>query len=299
MRSLLPLFAFLSLFGLAACDTLDGGSDFRPEVVVESYLAAGEMLAPVRLSRTAPVGATYDFTALAIRDAAVEVQRLGADGSVEKRYPYRARPNDAGVYFPERAEPVEPLRRYRLIATVPGEAEPVTATTLVPGRFALVGASADTIVYQSTEQLEFVVTRSQYPGRQSYYLLSTRALDAREATLTPFARSLYDSGVSLQDLSAGSSPILNEQNYPVNPDGTVTIRLPWLGVSFYGTNVFIANAIDDNLYDFLRSSGVQQGGSTFSPGEIPDVLDRVENGRGIFGSYARVEYTIVVLPPRP
>ncbi|MCH8961449.1 MAG: hypothetical protein IH820_09040 [Bacteroidetes bacterium] len=32
-----------------------------------------------------------------------------------------------------------------------------------------------------------------------------------------------------------------------NPDGTLTIRYPWLAVIFYGPNRIFANAIDDNL----------------------------------------------------
>ena len=42
-----------------------------------------------------------------------------------------------------------------------------------------------------------------------------------------------------------------------------------VAIIFYGPNRIFANALDDNLYDYIRSQSIQQGGSTFSPGEIP------------------------------
>jgi hypothetical protein len=55
--------------------------------------------------------------------------------------------------------------------------------------------------------------------------------------------------------------------------------------------------VDDNIFDFVRSHTVQQGGSTLSPGEIPNVLDRVEGGTGIFGSSAQITYETFVKRP--
>ena len=59
----------------------------------------------------------------------------------------------------------------------------------------------------------------------------------------------------------------------------------------------MANAIDDNLYDFVRSQIIQQGGSTFAPGEIPNILERVNGAHGVFGSYARVSFDLFVKRP--
>lgn len=70
---------------------------------------------------------------------------------------------------------------------------------------------------------------------------------------------------------------------------------PGLAISFYGPNRIIANAIDDNLYDFVRSQSIQQGGSTFSPGEIPNPLERIVGAHGVFGSYARISHEFFVL----
>jgi len=142
------------------------------------------------------------------------------------------------------------------------------------------------------------VTRSRVPGRdQTYFIFVTEALDAREEQLTPFAKALFedqDGEITIEELRINGAPILNEGNYDANADGTLTIKVPWLAIIFYGPNRLIANAIDDNLYDFIRSQSVQQGGSTFAPGEIPNVLERIEGARGVFGSYARIQQELFV-----
>ena len=87
MKNHWSLLAFAAVL-LAACDTVDPG-DFEQEYVVEAYLIAAEPLQPVRLSRTAPINQTYDFTALSVRKASVRLDLLGADGDVEASYTFR------------------------------------------------------------------------------------------------------------------------------------------------------------------------------------------------------------------
>ncbi|GIV60662.1 MAG: hypothetical protein KatS3mg043_1751 [Rhodothermaceae bacterium] len=194
---------------------------------------------------------------------------------------------------------------YRLEVVVPETGDRVTAETLVPGDFEVAAAGRDTVVYQGTERFEVAVTPSRYPGRQSYYVLSVEALDPRVEQLTPLYRDFVDPDnldpdeleKELRDVTVVESPIINESSFDVNPDGTVMIRLPWLAVAFYGPNRIRASALDDNLYDFLRSQGVQQGGSTLAPGEIPNVIEHVEGGRGIFGSFARVTFDLFIARP--
>lgn len=298
MKRLAPFLALLLAFVLAACDTVDS-DPFEEQYVVEAYLIANEPLRQVRVSRTSDLDATYRFEDVAVSDAQVEVQLLTDGGQVEARYMFVEMDTKPGVYVPLQAEVVLPLRRYRLeIATPAGDA--ISGETRVPGAFEILNDPAESLVYQSTAQLELVVTRSSFPGRdQAYFTVVTEALDPQADQLVPFAADLYDEGegdFTLEDFVITGSPPFNEANFDINPDNTLTIRYPWIGISFYGPNRIRLSAIDDNLYDFLRSVGIQQGGSTFSPGEIPDVINHISGGIGIFGSYARVEYDLMVLP---
>lgn len=310
MRRFLPLL----LLAFAACDGAIE-NDFRAEYVVESYQLVGAPLAPVHVLRNAPIGDRFDRDALAVREATVEVHLLAGDGSVEARYPFVHAFGD-GYVAVDSETVVAPLRRYRLEVRVPGYAPLISAETFTPGAFELVSASADTATYSAADQtIVFNVTRPQYPGRQGIFLFSTETLleTLRLEDAVPFVRAILDrdgNGVvdaedpdaegdelELEDLRVGSSPLLNEQTYETNPDGTLRIELPWIAVVFYGPSRISASAVDDNLFDFLRSQAVQQGGSTLSPGEIPNVLERVENGAGLFGSYSRVAREVFIRRP--
>ena len=284
---------------LSGCDSNDL-SDNERVVVVESYLIANAQLGNVRLSRSSSVNEAYDFTSSAIANAVVTVTLLTENGEPEQVFEYITNTEEPGIYRPGVTAPgtsarVLPGRSYRLNVDIPGQLEDITATTLVPGAFELLDANASTIEYQSDEQLELVLTRSITPGRQSVFVFATESLQPTSELLTPFYRDLVgDSEEDLEDLRITESPIINEANYDINDDGTITVRLPWLAVAFYGPNRLTANALDDNMFDFIRSQTVQQGGSTLAPGEIPNVIDRIEGGTGIFGSLARSSYEVVI-----
>ncbi len=281
---------------LAGCDSTSP-SDHVPEVVVESYLLAGERLPEVRVSRSTAVDEVYVFEENAVGNASVRILLLAVDGSIDVVYEYDAMNQSPGVYLPASVDNVLPERTYRLEIQVPGEAEAVTAETLVPGAFELVAANADTIVYQGASQLELDVTRSVYPGRQSIYIFSTESLQPVADLLTPFYRDIAgDDDDDVASLRITNSPLINEANYDVNPDGTLTIRLPWIAVAFFGQNRLTASALDDNLFDFIRTQSVQQGGSTLSPGEIPNVIEHIDGGTGVFGSYARSSFVVNIVP---
>lgn len=285
---LLPL---LAVALLAGCDTYEQ-DDYAPEYIVEAYLVANEPLPTLKLSTTAPIDATYSFEAYAVSGATVVVNLLNDDGAVEESYPYV--PVEKGLYGPaDGADVVQPLRRYALEITPPENGAPIRASTFVPGPLELISANTDTVTYQSTDQLEARVTRSFYPGRQNIYVFVVEALDTT-AGLTPFYKSFADDGdLEPEDVVLNATTPVNEENYDIEPDGTLTLRLPWVGVAFYGPNNIVANAIDDNVYDFLRS---QTNNGTQSPGEMQNLIDHVEGGRGVFGSMARDAMFIYVKP---
>ena len=282
-----------------ACDSA-GPSDFESEVVVEGYMQAGARLPDLRVSRTVPIDAAYDIEETGIDGAVVRIRLLDDSGEVEEEYAYRNSDANVGHYFPatgwNETPEVQPLRAYELSVESPGEVAPVTSRSFVPDTFYVADVSADTVEYLSNRQLVFELSPTVYPGRQNIYLITTVALDADESQLTPFAKGLLeDSELTIADLRERTAPLLNESNFERTEDGFVRVRFPWIGVYFYGRNEILVSAIDENLHDFVRSQSVQQGGSTLPPGEIPNVLEHVEGGRGVFGSYARASLSVFVV----
>lgn len=285
--------AALLVLGLAACDTYTQ-DDYEQEYVVESYLVAGEPLPQLRLSQTAPIDARYTFEEFAVAGADVRVNLVDASGAVEETIPYVQ--TFKGIYEPEdETAIVQPLRTYALEIRVPGHDEVIRASTHVPGLFEVVSVTADTVVYQDPESLEATITRSEYPGRESVYLFTLHAMDTTNYDLTPAYADFADDddGPDRADFVANSSPLTREENFTRNADGTLSFDMPWVAVAFYGPNDVMASAIDDNLFDFKRS---QQGGGMTSPGEMDNIINHVEGGRGIFGSMASDRFVVFVKP---
>ncbi len=299
------LFAFLFLTGLVAgCDLAE--EDFQPEVVVEGILIAGEPMTSVRLSETAPLGAVYTFDRYALSGATVRVLLLTESSEVEETYELVENvdiPGNEGsfpgVYVPEpRPKPtVLPNRRYRLEVELPGRGDLVPSGTLiraetaVPDTFSIVTQPPASIPYDITRPSPAIdVTTSTDAERQSIFIFNIRATEPENYPLTPLVASFVDQGdLDAEDLVSGSSPLLNEANYERNADGSLRLRVPWFAISYFGPNVFTANALDDAFYDFLRSRDAQFNPTTLSPGEIQRVFSNVENGVGVFGSMARAK----------
>lgn len=297
MRKQLLVAAALAVAFLAACDST-GPVAFDQQVVVEGYLTAGEHLGPIRLTYTGPLNSAYLPDSLGVNGATVEIQELDDLGQVTERYSFFEREDRSGTYFIPATILARPGVTYRLRVEVPGQNAPIIAETTVPEEIEVRSVNADSLVYQGPEQLEVQISGRSTPGRQRIFAFTTTALFAIEDNLTPFARALYDNGdVELEDLRTGASPMLNEANYRMVDDTTLAVQLPWIAVSFYGPNRLVVSVVDENYYDFRRTADVQQGGSTLAPGEIPNVLDHVDGGTGIFGSFARASTRLYVARP--
>lgn len=273
---------------LTSCVTYEQDA-YQERYVVSSYQEAMKPFADVTLTRTSPINAEYKFENVAISGATVRIHELGADGSVARVFDFpMASP---GIYrSSDGVSLVRPLTRYRLEIDIPGYDKLITATTLVPDTFRVRALNSRTLPYQGPEQFEANLTKSEYPGRQTYYVITTTALDTTFG-MTPFYAEFNDDD---RDVTTVSSGIINQLNYVALPDGSINLKYPWLAVAYFGPNRITFFAIDDNVYDFVRSASVQLGGSTTSPGEIENVISRIDGAIGVFGSMSSAETVITV-----
>jgi hypothetical protein len=282
----------------ASCE-LYTQDDYEPYYVVEAYLIESNSFPAVRLSTTAASSDFYRFDDYAVENATIAIHLLrDIDLSIEQTISYSL--SEPGIYLPSASEfQVLPGRLYQLEASIPGYEQLIRAATRVPNRIEIIEAIQDTVIYQSEEQIELTVSSEPSGENQSVFVFNSIALDTLVENLTPFYRSLFEDDPienSLSDLSQTSSGTLNEGNFIRNPDGTITLVFPWIGVSFYENNQVICNVIDQNLYDLLRSQSVQLGGSTLSPGEIQNAIYNIEGAIGIFGSLSSDTVSTYILP---
>lgn len=271
---------------LAGCE-LYKQDEYQEYYVVESYLIANSPLPEVLLSKTVPIEDKYVYSDAAVNDATVEVRLLNPDSTVNKRYSYAF--GSDGFYYPTKSAPVQEKQLYQLYVTLT-DGDSIEAKTFVPGDFETVNREelSEQYMYQGDEQIEITTTPSEYlTARQTYYIFTVNAEEPDVGNLTPFYSDLVEEqDNSPQNFYVNSSGIINEGNYTPTPEGNITLKVPWLSIAFYGDNKVVANAIDDNMYDFLRSQDTQTGGVSLSPGEIQNIQYNINGGIGIFGSMA-------------
>lgn len=291
------LFFVISL--LQGCD-LYPQDEYKEQFVVESYLIAQQPMPKVRLSTTAPFNEPYYFEERAVQDAEVRIHRYDRDGTRKKTYHYKE--TEPGVYkagTSEKNDLILPKQKYRLDIRIPlsgGKEHLIESETVVPDTFSVREIIRDRAAYQSPEPLEFRISRNRVDNRQLFFIYATEALDPSPENLTPFWRDVVEDP---EEAIRIRTNIVNEENFDINADGTLTLRMPWIGIAFYGRNIISTFSIDDNAYDYFRSEAIQTGGGpgTLSPGEIQNILYNIDGGIGLFASMSVLDIEVYVLPP--
>lgn len=281
----------MTILATANCDVYEQ-EEYEEQYVVESYLIAGEPLPQVRITTTSPFDQEYLPVEVSVSDANVTITLQDEDETPQDIYEYsETRP---GIYeMPQNNTLVTDQRTYKLKITFPDSDHIITSKTTVPEIFETLSQDSDSVVYQSDVQLQASFSKSFYPNRQSYYIFATQALEPDNYETTPFWKMADSETSSLTVINSG---IINEENYTVDGD-KLTLRYPWLGFAYFGPNKITTYAIDDNVYDFYRSQSVQLGGSTLSPGEIPNIIYNMDGAIGIFGSMSGASIQIFIKEP--
>lgn len=277
-------------FLFISCELYDQ-DDYNQEYVIESYLIANQKLPNLYISTTSPIFEEYDRDTNGITNATVILREFDPQGNLNWTEPLIN--VEKGTYRAiNKSLIVLPRHLYTLEVTIQSDNHMVRAETVVPDTFSIRKINATSLVYQGLQQFELDLSPSFYPGRQGFYVFANETLDPLNAKMTPF---YADSDGDREDFYRVSSGIVNETSTGQNGNTIIELKFPWIGIAFYGPNRLSTSAIDDNMYDFIRSVTIQQGGSTQSPGEIENFISNVEGGIGVFGSFAQVSVDVEVL----
>ena len=328
--ALAALAVLIAALPLAGCDSLTS-SPYEEQVVVSAALEVGAPFPNIFLTRTVPLDQRVDPNAIAIEDATLSVALLSPEGSVESVFEYEYSLRGEGRYRAIDEETVVlPGRTYRIRVDVPGFDERIVGETTTPEAIDVVERPPDEVVYLGDPfGPRFRVATASTDARQSVYVIGVQAEAPDEYEVferedgsfglrrlfvpglfgpTPDIASFiddvdcepegadFDCDFLPSDFASGSSPLLNEETYIDNGDGTVTVSVPWLAVSFYGPHTFTLNALDDALVDFVATQAVQFNPTTLSPGEIPNVTSNLRGPAvGVFGSFAAAPVTSTIV----
>lgn len=271
------------IFFISSCDIYNQ-EDYQEYIVVEAYAVANNSLPEVHVTSTSPVELEYDRRSQILQNANVRITLLDNSGNDTEMFDYSFSLSNNSYITPSFHQ-VQPNATYRLDIDFDDRPEIIRAYTIIPDEFRILNELPAEIIYQSNEQLEITVSAPKRTNFNNVFVFSTIAENPTAENLTPFYRASFDNeNLELTDVKINSSGLINEGNFEINPNQTITLRFPWIGVAFYGESKIVINSVDKNLADLVRSQQVQLGGSTLSPGEIPNLIYNIEGGIGIFGS---------------
>jgi hypothetical protein len=297
IRFIRPVLMFSIIIIFSGCEIYEQ-DEYRELIQMEAYLIANRPLPVIRVTRTLPIDREYNFQDAAISSAIISVSLLDDNGDPETAYPYSAGAA-AGIYIPAGDEhSVLPGRTYRVDVEFTDRDNILSAETTVPDQISVINEIRESVVYQSDEQLEIVLAPTVQTGSQNVFVFDALAQDPSAENLTPFyLAAVNDGNTEIEDLLSNSSGLINEGNFDMMPDGSISLLFPWIGAAFYGETIVVTNSVDRNVAELIRSQEVQLGGSTLSPGEIPNLRYNVEGGIGIFGSISSDSVATIFLRP--
>lgn len=269
--------------------------------VVDGLLIVDRKLPFLYLRQTQPPGSPYSRLQAGIVSADVTVY----EG--DQAYRYAADPDSHGRHNPPPNAPmVLPETTYDLIIELPDKI--ITGKTHTPARVHI--QSAFLIDEQSDEILQELTLFNEgdvytSPLNQLHYQegVIELAIGTVEAvgyqlailSLDPDSDFVLEADFLENDdyeklERSGSSPPLDF------PEGRA--RLPWFAIAFGGRHLFKLYALDQNWFDYVRSSF--QGGSAFVGGLAGDNFERplfnIDGGLGLFGSASVDSAGFFVLP---
>lgn len=302
-------FIWISLFLIAlSCSAdRDPASLFGPEeqgtIVVDALLIIDQPMPSLFVRQTLSPAVTYTQDAAAIRGADVTITR----GS--NTFQYTESTTVPGQYDPPANPPlITPNTSYSLLVRV--GTEEVRAATTTPERISL---NEVIVLDENTlETIQDLVTFKDNPDEvftapQNQVVYQDNLLETR---FNPVNVQAYQVGIFSLDKDSDfviEADFLEEEDFedferetssPPLEVADGNLRLPWFAIAFAGRHIIKVYAIDDNWYDFARSSPEQDNGGF--GGLAGDNFERpifqVDGGIGLFGSASVDSLGFVVLP---
>lgn len=304
-KVLLPVFIFL----LSSCAAeRDPGSLFGPAeqgtIVVDATLIVDQPMPVVFLRQTLAPNIAYSEDIAAVRGAEVII----TEGAAEYRYSQDPS-TGLGRYLPPASPPViKPNTEYRLLVRHAGKE--IRAVTTTPERFTIDSALMidvatlepvrSLVTFRDDPNAVFTAPENQVPYLQN--LLETRfqPIDV-QAYQVGIINLETDSEFVIEGDFLDESDFNDFERKTSSPPLEVAegnLRLPWFAIAFAGRHVIKVFAMDDNWFDFARSSPETQNNAfgNLAGDNFERPIFHVDGGIGLFGSASVDSVGFVILP---
>ena len=253
-------------------------SDSQGMIVIDAVLYVDRPMPEIFISLSQVPDTHYDNELWGINDAEVIVYQGPST------YQYQST-GSLGKYLPPSGAPaILPETEYRILVQALGRK--VQGTSITPSRLSL--KRVGMLDKVSQEEIRFL---NLGPNVQNSIIYSEGLIEAR---FDPIGVQGYQ--VVIFEKETGeetSSPPLEVQNG--------RLRLPWFAIGSSGQHEIELYALDQNMFDLLRS--IPQENSGFEFGSLAgDNFDqpifRLDGGIGLFGSASVDKFSFWVLPER-
>jgi hypothetical protein len=258
------IFIITALF-LASCSETIAPTAYKKEIVVNALLYSGRSVDTVKLQWTGEVTQFYNPSAKAVSGAIVKIIGVGFPFVDSLVYD----PLNPGRYYSANpSKIIEPTRTYQLFVRTPDGIE-ITGMTTVPDTFSITLSTirnGDTVRYDPFAPLNVIKwSDSRFHGT---YLPTIESLDSNASLIPKFF-----------ERDTINNPKPQKIGYRAGlPKEQTSTELPWIFLTYFGTNSFNVYAIDENYSDFLNQLIPAQGG------ELREIRYRLNGGIGVFGS---------------
>lgn len=301
--------AALCLLMLSSCSTdrqpgdLFGTEFDTGRLVVDGLLIVDRPLPEIYVSQTIAPGQPVTDSNSGVAGADVSVS---VNGEV---YAYANDPEQRSRYLPPESAPiVAPRTTYSL--TVRSEGRIATSSTITPDRFTIRDAVLldEESLNVRREFVTYAESDDVFAEPENQVIYQDGLLEAR---FDPIRAAGYQVGVLSLDEGSPfvlTADFLEDDDYAdferntsspafIAPNGS--LRLPWFAIAFAGRHTLRIFAVDQNWFDFIRTSPEFGGDGGFG-GNAGDNFKfpafNVEGGIGVFGSASLDSLGFVVVP---
>ncbi len=267
-------------------------SGFESKIVIEGFLAAGNPIKDIRITRNVPVGTDLNNTNLISDPNTTQVLLTNETDNITYDLAFHSTNNgsldDYYWYCTDNSVLVENDKTYsiQVSAVIDGKTLNASSTTTVPSAtFKIADINYTELQYrqkdENNEVLEFMVTFDHAVG-SDFYMMVVNAMDAE---LDSF---IYDNPIEKldeQDVIDHYNDYIDEYNYIINIDdtpGQTDFRVWWSDLWFYGRHQINLMVVDENYGKFIDTyEDVQE-----DDGNFHEPIFAIEgDGIGVFGSF--------------
>lgn len=274
------------LLGLGLSSCVDNNlAEYKPETVVEAYLIVNESIENIRVMKTQPLNASFNFDDYDVKNATVQI--IGDGQTFDLQYDNE---NNTGYFYADKEYKVKPNVEYSLNIKMP-DGTIITGKTMTPAQTKW--------NKKLPSKMQFPVDSTNQVGKD--FLSWDKANMASNYYLTVACMDTLEYGKYLDpptdEKNRRTCTIANKFGKNSKKDfneyvTTVFLRsnaapVIWSLFRWYGKHALSVYALDDKMMKWMLQNHNQK--------DLDERLSTIDNAIGCFGSASVIRDTVFII----